>query len=301
MEKQKNNKLCIIIVPSNDKVKRLTIPSWLPKVILISIGVISIALLFTYKSMDSSYNALMEKYKEKTTEASTLKEENEVKDIQIYNLKSKADEILKKSEEIDNKLMEIDKLKRQLEKMAGIESSSRSSTFVEQEELETLETTDEIQILVDKLSYTEKELEDFIVEIEDRFEYLETVPDLWPTYGRLTSTFGLRKDPFGSGTTYHKGIDIANSVGTNIIASAKGVVTFTGYKSSYGYTVIIDHNNEYETLYAHLSKILVSVGDTVEKGQIIAKMGNTGRSTGPHLHFEIHKYGSAINPLSVLK
>jgi len=120
----------------------------------------------------------------------------------------------------------------------------------------------------------------------------------WPTNGTLTSKFGYRYI-FGS-YSFHGGIDIANSTGTNIYAADGGIVNYAGWMSGYGYLVRIDHQNGYTTYYGHCSKLLVSVGDKVHKGQHIAEMGSTGRSTGPHLHFEIRYNGERKNPLNYL-
>ena len=122
----------------------------------------------------------------------------------------------------------------------------------------------------------------------------------WPTSGRITSTFGGRASPGGIGSTNHKGIDIAGSRGRAINAADGGTVSYAGWMGGYGYLVIIDHKNGYETYYGHNSKLLVSVGDKVYKGQQIAKMGSTGNSTGNHCHFEIRLYGTPVNPLKYL-
>ena len=122
----------------------------------------------------------------------------------------------------------------------------------------------------------------------------------WPTSGRLTSTFGGRRSPGGIGSTNHKGIDIAGSRGQSIKAADGGTVTYAGWMSGYGYLVIINHGNGYQTYYGHNSKLLVSPGTKVYKGQQIAKMGSTGNSTGNHCHFEIRLYGTAVNPLKYL-
>jgi len=122
----------------------------------------------------------------------------------------------------------------------------------------------------------------------------------WPTSGRITSYFGGRKSPGGIGSTNHKGLDIANSRGTAIYAADGGRVTYSGWMSGYGYTVRIDHLNGYVTFYAHNSSLLVSNGQTVHKGQQIAKMGSTGNSTGSHCHFEIRYNGTPKNPLNYL-
>ena len=98
----------------------------------------------------------------------------------------------------------------------------------------------------------------------------------------------------------HDGIDIARPSNRTIKASDNGRVTFTGWDGTYGQKVVINHSNGYETVYAHLASITVSVGDVVEQGQQIGVMGSTGRSTGVHLHFEVRNNGSLVNPMSVL-
>jgi murein DD-endopeptidase MepM/ murein hydrolase activator NlpD len=122
----------------------------------------------------------------------------------------------------------------------------------------------------------------------------------WPTTGRITSSFGGRKSPGGIGSTNHKGLDIANSRGTAIYAADGGTVTYAGWMGGYGYTVKIRHKDGYAPLYAHNSKLLVSAGSHVYKGQQIAKMGSTGNSTGSHCHFEIRINGVAKNPMNYL-
>jgi murein DD-endopeptidase MepM/ murein hydrolase activator NlpD len=127
-----------------------------------------------------------------------------------------------------------------------------------------------------------------------------------PTYikpisgGRLTSGFGRRNRPTKGASSYHKGVDWATPVGTSVVASSSGVVTRAGWGSGYGYCVYIKHSDGRETRYGHLSKVLVSVGQSVSQGQRIALSGNTGVSTGPHLHFEILINGSQVNPLNYL-
>ena len=116
-----------------------------------------------------------------------------------------------------------------------------------------------------------------------------------PTRGRLTSVFGTR---WGA---KHTGIDVAASTGTTVAAADGGKVTFASSNGSYGNLIIIDHENGYQTYYAHLNKFSVKKGDRVYKGQKIGEMGNTGRSTGPHLHFEVRKSGTPINPLGFVK
>ena len=119
----------------------------------------------------------------------------------------------------------------------------------------------------------------------------------WPCTGILTSRFGYRSL---LGSTYHSGIDIGNSYGTSIYASDGGTVTYSGWMSGYGYLIIIDHGNGYQTYYGHNSSLVVSLGQKVHKGQLIARMGSTGRSTGNHCHFGVKFNGTFVNPLNYL-
>jgi murein DD-endopeptidase MepM/ murein hydrolase activator NlpD len=118
---------------------------------------------------------------------------------------------------------------------------------------------------------------------------------VWPALGTVTSKFGQR---WGRD---HDGIDIAAAIGTNVRAFMGGKVSFSGWQDGYGNLVIIDHGNGLKTYYGHNSKLLVKVGQTVDTSAIIAKSGNTGRSTGPHIHFEVRKNGNPVNPLPYLK
>jgi murein DD-endopeptidase MepM/ murein hydrolase activator NlpD len=118
---------------------------------------------------------------------------------------------------------------------------------------------------------------------------------IWPASGSVTSKFGQR---WGK---EHNGIDIGASTGTNVKAFMAGKVTYSGWESGYGNLVIINHGNGLQTYYAHNSKLLVKIGQSVDSGSIIAKSGNTGNSTGPHIHFEVRKNGTPVNPYSYLK
>ena len=129
----------------------------------------------------------------------------------------------------------------------------------------------------------------------------QTMPEGWPVQrGFLSSGFGTRQDPMSGETAFHRGIDFAGNVGDPVIAVGAGVVTFAGYKQGYGYMVDVTHGDGYITRYAHNSSVLVKQGDTVARGQKLATMGSSGRSTGPHVHFEVLRNGQAVNPLSYI-
>lgn len=131
------------------------------------------------------------------------------------------------------------------------------------------------------------------VEISGKKEIKYYYP--WPLKGRITCLYGGRHDKF------HHGLDIASPIGTPIKTVDNGKVIFAGWKSIYGLTVIISHDDGRKTLYGHCSKILVGKGQRVLTGQTIAEVGSTGRSTGPHLHFEVYEGGKTVNPLVYLK
>lgn len=123
---------------------------------------------------------------------------------------------------------------------------------------------------------------------------------IWPARGRITSPFGYRTHPVRGTQQFHSGIDIALSHGTPVMATAGGLVTTSGWEGALGRTIIIDHGDGYCSLYAHNSQLVVRAGAYVAPGQVIALSGNSGVSTGPHLHFEIRKNGEPVNPLNYL-
>ena len=140
--------------------------------------------------------------------------------------------------------------------------------------------------------------------LEKRADYLLTsirsIPLGYPVYGRITSHIGWRKNPFGGGYEFHTGIDIYAPHGSKVRATADGVVVLAGWYGDYGKTVIIRHPSGYLTLYAHLSQIDVKEGQRVKAGDVVGRVGSTGRSTGPHLHYEVIKNNRPIDPSKFL-
>ena len=118
--------------------------------------------------------------------------------------------------------------------------------------------------------------------------------------GYISSYFGERADPFDGREAFHRGVDFAGTLGSNVVAVAAGVVTWAGERSGYGKLIEINHGDGYSTRYAHNERTLVNVGQTVKRGEPIALMGSTGHSTGPHVHFEVLKNGRQVDPLSFI-
>jgi murein DD-endopeptidase MepM/ murein hydrolase activator NlpD len=126
-------------------------------------------------------------------------------------------------------------------------------------------------------------------------------PDLWPVMGPITSSFGQREDPFNGEGAFHSGIDISAGFGTPVHAAADGVVQTASMESGYGREVVLDHGNGIETLYGHLSGFTVTAGQQVREGQVIGYVGMSGRSTGPHLHYEVRIHNTPVNPHRYLR
>jgi murein DD-endopeptidase MepM/ murein hydrolase activator NlpD len=145
-----------------------------------------------------------------------------------------------------------------------------------------------------------KSLSDLELNLIRSRDQLEHTPSIMPTWGRITSGFGWRKDPFTGKRSFHNGIDIANEKGTPIVATASGEVIYVGRMGHLGICVKVEHGYGYISLYGHLKCATVKTGDRVQRGNIIGYMGDSGRSTGPHLHYTILKYGKEVNPLNYI-
>lgn len=240
-------------------------------------------------------------------------------DIQGLNLiveqqNMEIDELKKTTQIVRNKLSQLYELENKIRDMVGLENegndtpvTSRSlagTTNISVDDLNDFtDLTDSKSIdTITSLIESEKEEYDKLIEdVEKQLKYLESKPNKWPVIGRITSKFGYRRHPITNRLQFHKGLDIANNSGTKIVAAGKGIVTYSGWNGGYGKMIIIAHGYGYKSVYAHNSKNLVKVGDKVEKGQVIAKVGSTGRSTGPHVHFEIRYNGKQINPIKILE
>lgn len=154
-------------------------------------------------------------------------------------------------------------------------------------------------LLMQEIKLRKQSLRELVREMEEQTDRIERMPSIWPLVrgaGSLISPFGYRRDPFTRRIRHHDGTDISAPYATKVRSTAKGVVLFAGYESDYGNVVRVDHGNGLVTCYAHLSKIFIKEGATVARGDIVGALGNTGRSTGPHLHYEVRVKGKPVNP-----
>jgi murein DD-endopeptidase MepM/ murein hydrolase activator NlpD len=147
-----------------------------------------------------------------------------------------------------------------------------------------------------KVKAQEQESRELKSYFEDQQALLASAPSIWPVRGGVTSDFSVRLDPFTGERVTHEGMDIATSLGTPVHAPADGTVVFAGIEGGYGHVLVLDHGYGLKTRFGHLSRIDVKIGDKVHRGDAIAAVGNTGRSTGPHLHYEVRVNGIPDNP-----
>ena len=161
-------------------------------------------------------------------------------------------------------------------------------------------TASTLNILKDLLGVLESRLDTVRTGVERQQALASATPSIWPVIGWLSSAFGRRVDPVNGGADFHPGLDISAQYGTPVKATADGAIDIAGWAGDYGNMVLLKHGYGMSTRYGHLSRIVVSQGQTVHRGQVIGYVGATGRTTGAHLHYEILLNGARINPLTML-
>ncbi|MGR6837276.1 peptidoglycan DD-metalloendopeptidase family protein [Syntrophomonas erecta] len=233
-----------------------------------------------------------------------IKEQNQEKDNTITLLTQEIEELESQQEKLSAK-------QREIRKLMGIKSEDRP--IVETSRggrggYDAIRPNDnhsqamvKIHNLKTKVDREEKELDELIARVNNDASYFRALPNQWPVIGDISSPYGWRKSPFGGRSEgFHDGIDIAADVGTLVMAAGDGQVVYAGWKPVFGKTIVIDHGRGMQTLYGHNSELLVSEGDQVHKGDMIARVGTTGRSTGPHLHFSVIKGDKSQDPMIYL-
>jgi murein DD-endopeptidase MepM/ murein hydrolase activator NlpD len=196
-------------------------------------------------------------------------------------------------------------LARSMDKLPAIvKSRAMGGSEVSQTARKTLSSMmtpeDTFGLLRTLLEGIESRLDTVRKSVERRNALADATPSLWPATGWLTSRMGPRQDPVTGGPDYHPGLDIAGDRGQPVYATAAGKVTHVGFQGAYGKLIVIDHGFGLETRYGHLSDYTVKQGDPVKRGDVIGKVGATGRATGYHLHYEVLANGKLLNPLQLL-
>ena len=226
-----------------------------------------------------------------------LKAENE-------ELKLANERYLQASIEMEKKLMVFDEKTTKLAQYVGLETTGIGGDGIGGPDVLENELSRylryDLGLLEQKTELLEGRFDQLDQAFQTQTELLDSTPSLLPTRGWISSGFKYRTDPFTKKKTWHNGIDISSQKGTPVYAPAKGVVSFKGYKGGLGNLLEISHGSGLKTRYGHLEKFNVSKGQRVKRGDLIGYVGNTGRSTAPHLHYEIHKEDKAINPMQYI-
>lgn len=239
----------------------------------------------------------------KLHELRALRERVSEQNLSLYHLDAKFEGLSAEVERLramDNRIRSLVKANDSLRK-----NSSRGVGGAETPEVSAANRLDKLLDL--KFDRMKKDL---LVDVNDldvlgetldsRRLLLESVPGGWPVRGILSSVFGVRISPFTQTPVFHHGLDIVAQTGTPVLASASGVVVKSGYEAQYGNVVVIDHGAGYRSVYAHMSSSSVEEGAFVNSGEEVGKVGSTGRSTGPHLHYEVRVNGLPVNPARFL-
>lgn len=237
------------------------------------------------------------------------KQQEKIKELHLEKQKIAA-LLIKQNEVLTKEIIEVKNTDNEIRKLVGLKPKEvqknlksyrgRVSYSALENKVKNLkESIDEAQEEIKTLknpsvSYRKK------IERRKILARLDRIPSRWPVSGYISSYFGWRRHPIYGGSHFHTGLDIIAGYGSNIYATASGEVVSAGYMGGYGYTVKIDHHNGWVTMYAHCSSILVSQGTGVKKGQAIALVGESGTATGPHLHYEVYKGGTRIDPYMCL-
>jgi murein DD-endopeptidase MepM/ murein hydrolase activator NlpD len=158
----------------------------------------------------------------------------------------------------------------------------------------------DLEVLGQEIVSREQSLTELKRYLEDKRSVLNSTPTIAPVHGLVTAGYGYRRSPFTGQREVHEGLDIAAPYGSPVVAAADGIVTFVGPLAAYGHVVFVNHGHGFATFYAHNSRYRVNEGQTVRRGDVLAHVGNSGRTTGPHLHYEVHVNGSIVNPLKYI-
>lgn len=241
----------------------------------------------------------------KLRELHALRNRVSEQNLSLYNLNAKFESLETEVERIRSldarvrSLIRINEALRPGRKGSGTDGGIGGSETPETAPVNRMDSLLDLRFdrLKESLLVDGKTLETIYEKLDERRTYLESVPSLWPARGFLASGFGVRLSPFTSTNVFHHGLDIGAAIGSPARATAGGKVVRSGFESLYGNLVVIDHGNGYRTVYGHLSERLVREGDVVQRGEMIGKVGRTGRTTGPHLHYEVHVNGLPVNPI----
>lgn len=289
----------VLLSDGSRKVRQLKIS----KSFLVLFFLISLSTAITLSWVISDYQSI----KEKIPKLARLEKENKQQRDQLSALVQKIDQISERMielKEFDHKLkamvnLETDEENTQILGIGGSDTTVGNPAHPSEKTHKKLTRMmhQSLDSITDEISIQKNEKVELWNFLENQKSMLASTPSIWPTKGWVTSRFGYRISPFTHEKEFHRGIDISSRMNSPIDAPADGVVSSITWDYGYGKIITVDHGHGIRTRYAHLSKVLVKKGQYVKRGQKIALVGNSGRTTGPHLHYEVHLNGLAVNPL----
>ncbi|MEA2062046.1 MAG: M23 family metallopeptidase [Thermodesulfobacteriota bacterium] len=283
--------------------------------IAVSKNFLFILILFFLTSASGLFYAGIDYLKLKKTalETRTLNEKIQVQDREIMTQRMQIQDFAREINTIKKKVVSLSEFENKVRVIADIKQNSDPSALfgtggLAYEQLDASFSLDQrhnslIREMHKKINQIDKtsttklyDYQELLKHLNRKRNTLASTPSIRPVKGWITSGFGYRESPFTGKKEFHSGLDIANKKGTKIAATAAGKVSYADKKMFIGKLVIIDHGHGTFTKYGHLDKILVKRGDKVKRGDIIGRMGNSGRSTGPHVHYEVKINGISVNP-----
>ena len=304
----------LIIILNKQKARRIAFGSWSISASLFILLALCAGVFYagSYYSLEYSSNSMVSMYQKAKI---AHREEIKLQQIMIADAKREAsnnlDALAARLSNLQGHVMRLDALGDRLAKMAKLEDIvfnvkepiGMGGQYPEAHQA-SLQVSDFIQQL-DQLSVELDDRSDKLTAMEtmlmDKAVQNKTLPEGIPVVsGWMSSLFGWRADPITGKREFHEGIDFASRNNTQVVSVASGIVTWSGRRSGYGNLVEISHGNGYITRYAHNRTNLVAVGDKVEKGQPVAIIGSTGRSTGTHVHFEVMRNGKPVDPMKYI-
>lgn len=300
----------IIILNKQRKARRIAFGSWSFFACLFSVLVLCSGAFFagSYYSLEYSSNTVVSMYqKAKMAHHEEINQQHAMIDEAKRKAQNNLDALAARLSTLQGHIMRLDALGDRLAKMAKLEDIDFTpgesigmggpDPGAQQASLQVSDFVGQLDQLGREIDDRSDKLAAMETMLMDKSVQNKTQPEGVPiASGWISSLFGWRADPFNGKREFHEGIDFASNENTRVMAVASGIVTWSGIRAGYGNMVEISHGNGYITRYAHNQKNLVAVGDKVEKGQPVAIMGSTGRSTGTHVHFEVVRNGMPVDP-----
>jgi murein DD-endopeptidase MepM/ murein hydrolase activator NlpD len=289
----------LVFGQKNSETRHLRIPKKTFKIVLYLFGFVLLSTTFFF----CDYIQV----KKKAFELGQLRQETEVQKSQIHFFSARIEDLerqLSKLKDFDQKIRILANLEKGQEAtpfmgMGGPSPSDVRDRLKDQKDEKGLvrQMKSDVDRLQSEAMSREMSLSELERLLESKKEMLAHTPSIWPAIGWVTSGFGFRTNPFTGLAQMHEGIDISNRKGADIYSPADGIVSDIGSDSAFGRIVVLSHGFGITTRYGHLEKALVKVGQRVRRGDKIAEVGNTGKSTGPHVHYEVRLNGIPVNPM----